>query len=63
MPGSLYTSRIHAATTPRPVALQNEAEVFHFLFRSAADTPLQAARGPKYLGAEIGFFTVLHTWN
>ena len=32
-------------------------------FRASAETLLQVARDPKHLGAEIGFFSVLHTWN
>ncbi len=53
-------------TLPQPLAavtLQNKAEVFNLLFRSASDTLLEVARDPKYLGADIGFFAVLHTWN
>ncbi|HTG29457.1 MAG TPA: transposase, partial [Methylomirabilota bacterium] len=33
------------------------------LFRTSAETLLQVARHPKHLGAEIGFFSVLHTWS
>jgi hypothetical protein len=29
----------------------------------AQTTLLEVARDPKHLGAEIGFFSVLHTWN
>ncbi len=33
------------------------------MFRSAAETLLAIARDPKHLGAEIGFFGILHTWG
>jgi hypothetical protein len=33
------------------------------LLRASAETLLQVARNPRHLGAEIGFFSVLHTWN
>jgi hypothetical protein len=46
-----------------PLALQNKAEIYGLLFRASAETLLQVAGDPKYLGAEIGFFSVLHTWN
>ena len=46
-----------------PLALQNKREVYGLLFRASAETLLQVARDPKHLGAEIGFFSVLHTWN
>jgi hypothetical protein len=46
-----------------PLALQNKHEVYGLLFRASAEALLQVARNPKHLGAEIGFFSVLHTWN
>jgi hypothetical protein len=45
------------------VALQNKREIYALLFQASAETLLQVARDPKRLGAEIGFFSVLHTWN
>jgi hypothetical protein len=33
------------------------------LLRASAETLLEVARNPAHLGAEIGFFSVLHTWN
>ena len=30
---------------------------------SSAATLLEIARDPRHLGAEIGFFSVLHTWD
>ena len=32
-------------------------------FASSAETLLEVARNPQHLGAEIGFFSVLHTWS
>uniref|UniRef100_Q01TH4 Putative transposase n=1 Tax=Solibacter usitatus (strain Ellin6076) TaxID=234267 RepID=Q01TH4_SOLUE len=46
-----------------PLALQNKVEIYGLLFRASAETLLQVAADPKHLGAEIGFFSVLHTWN
>jgi hypothetical protein len=46
-----------------PLALQNKRIVYDLLFRISAETLLQIARDPKHLGAEIGFFSVLHSWN
>jgi hypothetical protein len=58
---------VHAVfTLPRelaPVALQNKKVLFNLLFRASAETLLEVARDPRHLGAEIGFFSVLHTWN
>ena len=46
-----------------PLALQNKATVYSLLMRASAETLLEVARDPQHLGAEIGFFSVLHTWN
>lgn len=46
-----------------PLALQNKKALYSLLFRASAETLLEVARDPKHLGADIGFFSVLHTWN
>ena len=46
-----------------PLALQNKSEIYGLLFRASAETLLTVARDERHLGAEIGFFSVLHTWN
>jgi len=46
-----------------PLALQNKRVIYDLLFRTSAETLLQIARDPRHLGADIGFFSVLHTWN
>ena len=45
-----------------PLALQRKLSTI-CCFRASAETLLEFARDPKHLGAEIGFFNVLHTWN
>ncbi len=63
----LPTPYVHVVfTLPRPLAplaLQNKKVVYDLLFRTSAETLLEVARDPKHLGAEIGFFSVLHTWS
>jgi len=46
-----------------PLALQNQKLLYSLLLRASAETLLEVARDPRHLGAEIGFFSVLHTWN
>jgi Putative transposase/Transposase zinc-binding domain len=46
-----------------PLALQNKKVIYDLLLRASAETLLEVARNPRHLGAEIGFFSVLHTWN
>jgi hypothetical protein len=43
--------------------LQNKKVIYGLLLRASAETLLAVARNPRHLGAEIGFFSVLHTWN
>jgi hypothetical protein len=45
------------------IAFYNKETVYGILFRTAAETLATIARDPKHLGAEIGFFGVLHTWG
>jgi len=46
-----------------PLALRNKTAIYDLLFRTSAETLLEVARDPRLLGAEIGFFSVLHSWN
>src|SRR5205809_1425603 len=53
-------------TLPRhlaPLVLQNKKVIYDLLFRTSAETLLEVARDPQHLGAEIGFFSVLHSWT
>lgn len=46
-----------------PLALQNKAVFYKLLFDTTAATLQTIALDPKHLGAEIGFFSILHTWG
>src|ERR1700689_3920869 len=46
-----------------PLAMQNKELIYGLLFRASAQTLIQIAADARHLGAEIGFFSVLHTWN
>src|SRR5438445_13429883 len=58
---------VHVVFTLPPqlaaLALQNKKVIYGLLLRASAETLLEVARNPTHLGAEIGFFSVLHTWN
>lgn len=41
----------------------NAALLYHLLFQASAKTLLEVAADPKHLGAQIGFFSILHTWG
>ena len=63
----LPTRYVHVVfTLPRelaPLALQNKRVIYTLLFHTSAATLLEIARDPRHLEAEIGFFSVLHTWD
>jgi hypothetical protein len=45
------------------IAYQNKEVVYGILFHATAETLRTIAADPKHLGAEIGFFAVLHSWG
>jgi Putative transposase/Transposase zinc-binding domain len=45
------------------IAYQNKKMVYGILFQAAAETLRTIAADSEHLGAEIGFFGVLHTWG
>ena len=63
----LPTRYVHVVfTLPQslaPLVLQNKKVLYDLLFRASAETLLEVARDPRHLGAQIGFFSVLHTWT
>jgi hypothetical protein len=53
-------------TVPRELAslaLQNKKLFYDLLFHTSAETLQTVAADPKHLGADISFFSVLHTWT
>jgi hypothetical protein len=63
----LQTHYFHVVfTIPEPIAAiayQNKDLVYGILFRATAETLSTIATDPQHLGAEIGFFAVLHSWG
>jgi len=63
----LPTRYVHVVfTLPAPLApltLQNKKFIYSLVLRASAETLREVACDPRHLGAEIGFFSVLHTWN
>ena len=46
-----------------PVAVRNRRPFYNLMFKAVSQTLLELAKNKKPLGAEIGFFAVLHTWG
>ena len=45
------------------IALQNKQALYNILFHASAEALRMIAADPKHLGAEIGFFSILHSWG
>ena len=45
------------------LTLTNQKEMYSILFKAVSETLLELSRDKKYLGCEIGFTTILHTWG
>lgn len=45
------------------LVLRNKPELYKILFAASAETLQTIAADPKHLGAQIGFFSVLHSWG
>ena len=45
------------------ITLTNPKELYSILFKSVSETLIELSSDKKYLGAEIGFMAILHTWG
>jgi hypothetical protein len=45
------------------LTLTNQKELYSILFKATSETLLELSKDIKYLGAEIGFTSILHTWG
>jgi len=46
-----------------PLVYQNQKLLYTLMYKSVAETLFKLTGDPKYLGAQIGFFSLLHTWG
>jgi hypothetical protein len=47
----------------RPLTLRNQKALYEILFRASSETLKELTQDPNYLGAQIGFIALLHTWS
>ena len=45
------------------LTLQNQSKIYKILFKASAETLQELSEDKKYLGGEVGFFSILHTWG
>lgn len=42
---------------------QNQEQLYALMYKAIAETLLEVSQDQKYLGAQLGFFSLLHTWG
>lgn len=47
----------------QPLIYQNQELLYGLMYRAVAQTLFELSQDEKYLGAQIGFFSLLHTWS
>ena len=46
-----------------PIVVRNKRAVYNLMFDVCRETLLSVSADEKYFGADIGFFSILHTWG
>jgi hypothetical protein len=46
-----------------PLVMNNQSVLYNLLFKASAETLREIAENPKYLNAQPGFISILHTWG
>mgnify|MGYP001767614255 CR=1 FL=1 len=46
-----------------PIVIRNKRIIYNLLFDKCRETLLSVSSDEKYFGADIGFFSILHTWG
>jgi len=49
--------------TLNPICFQNQKIMYNILFKAVSETLLELGADKKYLGARLGFSSILHTWS
>ena len=63
LPTSYYHVVLTLPCALRPLARQAPSAIYALLFHAASRSLQELGLDPKYLGAQIGFTAVLHTWT
>ena len=49
--------------TLNKVVYYNQTKMYNIMFKAVSETLQELANDKKYLGSQIGFTTILHTWG
>lgn len=47
----------------QPLIYQNQELLYNLMYQAVAETLSELSQDEKYLGAQVGFFSLLHTWG
>ena len=47
----------------RMIIYQNQSLLYALMYRTVAETLFELSADLKYLGAQPGFFSIIHTWG
>jgi len=47
----------------QPIIYQNQKLLYDLMYKATSETLSELSQDKKYLGAQIGFFSLLHTWG
>jgi hypothetical protein len=50
-------------TRLQPLVYQNQELLYNLMYKSVAETISELSQDEKHLGAQVGFFSLLHTWG
>lgn len=42
---------------------QNQKQLYKLMYKAVSETLSELSKGPKYIGAQIGFMSIIHTWS
>ncbi|TYQ15217.1 UNVERIFIED_CONTAM: transposase-like zinc-binding protein [Acetivibrio alkalicellulosi] len=45
------------------IFLKNQSVMYNMLFKATSETLITLSKDPKWIGGEIGFISILHTWG
>lgn len=58
----IFSCGVYNAEQLQPLIYQNQELLYDLMYKAVAETLAELSQDKKYLGAQVGFFSLLHTW-
>lgn len=62
-PYSVLPCCVYYSRYDKSIGVKNKKEIYSILFRASSETLIELSQDSKYIGAEIGLMSILHTWG